>query len=69
MRKIAVALLAVPVIVLIYLPVVLRRSVAGRLGLLLGVGAIIWIAAFSSFSLSPTSATPPSIAGSVPVAQ
>src|SRR5438445_10509473 len=41
----------------------------GRLGLLLGVGAIIWIAAFSSFSLSPTSATPPSIAGSVPVAQ
>ncbi len=47
MRKFAAALLAVPVIVLIYVPVLLRRSVAARVGLGLGVGTMLGLAAMS----------------------
>jgi hypothetical protein len=58
LRKIAVAILAVPVLVLIYAPVVFRRSVMSRVGVGLGVGAIVWIAAFGSFVPGRTEAVP-----------
>ena len=45
MRKIAAAVLAIPVLVGIYLPVVLRRQVAARLGLVIGVGGLLGVGA------------------------
>jgi len=46
LRKIAAAALAVPILMLVYLPVIGRRSVAARLALVLGVGGLIGIAGF-----------------------
>ncbi len=59
MRKLAAALLAVPVLALIYVPVLLRRSVASRLAIALGVGSLIAIGAFGLVRPSTTVATPP----------
>jgi uncharacterized protein YkwD len=63
LRKLAAALLAVPVLALIYVPVVLRRSVASRIGIALGVGSLIFIGAFGLITPSSTVATlpPPAI--------
>jgi uncharacterized protein YkwD len=68
LRKIAVAVLAVPVLVLIYAPVVLQRSVLSRVGTGLGVGAILWIAAFGSTFSGRTEAVPLSVAQPVAAA-
>ncbi len=57
MRKLAAAALAVPVIALIYLPVLLRRSVAARVGLTLGVGAILGLAVIGIAAPGRTVAT------------
>ena len=43
-----------------YLPVLLRRSVAARLGIAIGIGGIIGIAAIGALAPTLTSATPPS---------
>jgi hypothetical protein len=68
LRKIAVAVLAVPVLVLIYAPVLLQRSVLSRVGAGVGVGAILWIAAFGSSFSGRTEAVPLSVAQPVAAA-
>ena len=60
MRKLAAAALAVPILATFYLPVLLRRSVAARLGIAIGIGGIIGIAAIGALAPSLTAATPPS---------
>ncbi len=60
MRTLAAALLAVPVMVLVYLSAVLRRSVAARLGLALGVGALLVVAMIGAVVPSVSTARPPS---------
>ncbi len=59
MRKIAAAVLAVPVLALFYVPVLLRRSIAARIGIALGVGSLIAVGAFGLVTPSTTVATPP----------
>ncbi|HEX8939620.1 MAG TPA: Ig-like domain-containing protein [Candidatus Limnocylindrales bacterium] len=49
MRKVVAAILAVPVVGLLYVPVLLRRSLAARIGLAVGVGALVGLAAISAF--------------------
>lgn len=63
MRRLAVALLAVPVLLAIYLPVALRRSVAARVGLVLGVGALLGVAGLGAFRPAGTEAIPPGDTG------
>ena len=64
MRKIAAAILAVPVFVALYLPVVRRRGVAIRAGLAVGVGLLVLVAAAGSLPRG-ASALPPATAGPV----
>ena len=59
MRKLAAALLAVPVLALIYLPVLFRRTIAARIAVALGVGSLIAIGAFGLVTPRSTVATPP----------
>ena len=59
MRKVAAAVLAVPVLAIIYLPVVARRSIATRLALVGSVGIVVAVAAFGLARPAPTTATPP----------
>ncbi len=59
MRKLAAALLAVPVLVLIYVPVLARRSIAARIAMALGVGSLIAVGAFGLVTPKSTVATPP----------
>ncbi len=60
MRKVASAALAVPVLALVYLPLLARRSVAARIGLLASVGVVVLVAAFGLSRPVPTTATAPS---------
>ena len=60
MRKVAAAILAVPVLAILYLPVIARRSIAARLALLGSVGIVVAVAAISLARPAPTTATPPS---------
>ena len=64
MRKIAAAILAVPVFVALYLPVVRRRGVAIRAALAAGVGLLVLAAAVGSLPRA-ASALPPATAGPV----
>ena len=59
MRKLAAALLAVPVVAVIYLPVLMRRSIAARIGVFVGVGVLIGIGALGLIRPAQTTATPP----------
>ncbi len=59
MRKLAAAVLAVPVIAVIYVPVLLRRSIAARMGLALGVGAMLGLAAIGIMAPPSSTARPP----------
>jgi uncharacterized protein YkwD len=59
LRKLAAALLAVPVLAIIYAPVLLRRSIAARIGIAIGVGILIGLGALGLVSPSRTAATPP----------
>jgi hypothetical protein len=52
--------LAVPVIAILYLPVLARRPIAARLALLGSVGVVVAVAAISLARPAPTTATPPS---------
>lgn len=64
MRKIAAAILAVPVLVGLYLPVLRRRSVAIRAALAAGAGTLVLVAAVGALP-RPASALPPVVAGPV----
>ncbi|MFL5770790.1 MAG: Ig-like domain-containing protein [Chloroflexota bacterium] len=68
MRKLAAALLAVPVLALFYIPVVTRHSVAARIGLALGVGGLVGLGALGLISPARTTATKP-LPPIVPLAQ
>jgi uncharacterized protein YkwD len=58
LRKLAAAILAAPVIAVIYVPVLLRRSVASRIGLIVGVGALVGLGFFGAIAPAQTLATP-----------
>jgi uncharacterized protein YkwD len=64
LRKIAAAILAVPVFVALYLPVARRRGAAIRAGLAVGVGLLVLVAAVGSLPRA-ASALPPATAGPV----
>ena len=64
MRKIAAAILAVPVLAALYLPVVRRRGVAIRAGLAVGAGLLVLVAAVGALPRA-ASALPPVAAGPV----
>ena len=64
MRKIAAAILAVPVLAALYLPVLRRRSVAIRAGLAVGAGLLVLVAAVGALPRA-ASALPPVAAGPV----
>ena len=59
MRKLAAALLAVPVIAMLYVPVLVRRSIAARVGLAIGVGGLVALGALGLVSPAGTTATKP----------
>ena len=59
MRKIAAAALAVPVLAIIYLPVLARRSIAARVGLVASVGIVVLVAALGLSRPAATTATQP----------
>jgi len=65
LRRFAAALLATPILVAIYLQLLLRRSVAARVGLLLGVGALLGVAGFGALAADETTALPPSDASAI----
>ena len=59
MRKHAVAAMALPVLVMVYLPVLARRVLGGRVAIVLGVTAIAGIVAFGLALPGATEARPP----------
>jgi uncharacterized protein YkwD len=59
LRKVAAAALAVPVLAILYLPLLARRSVAARVGLAASVGIIVLVAALGLSRPTPTQAVPP----------
>jgi uncharacterized protein YkwD len=59
LRKVAAAALAVPVLAILYLPVLARRSIAARLVLVGTVGVVVAVAAFGLSRPAPITATPP----------
>jgi uncharacterized protein YkwD len=64
LRKIAAAILAVPVLAALYVPVLFRRGVAIRAGLAAGAGLVILVAAVGALP-RPASALPPVTAGPI----
>jgi uncharacterized protein YkwD len=60
LRRLAAAALAVPILVSLYVPVVLRRSIAARLSLVLGIGGLLGFAAVGALAPGGMSATAPS---------
>jgi uncharacterized protein YkwD len=59
LRRIAAAALAVPVLAIFYLPILARRSVAARIGLVASVGVVVVVAAFGLSRPVATTATQP----------
>ena len=59
MRKLAAALLAVPVLAIFYIPVLVRRSNAARIGLAIGVGGLVGLGALGLLRPQGTTATKP----------
>jgi hypothetical protein len=59
LRKLAAALLAVPIIAALYVPVLVRRSVAARIGLAIFVGGLVAVGALGLISPTRTTATKP----------
>ena len=68
MRKLAALLLAVPVLATFYVPILLRRSTAARIGLAMGVGGLVALAALGLISPPGTTATKP-LPAIVPLSQ
>jgi uncharacterized protein YkwD len=60
LRKVAAAALAVPIVAILYLPVLGRRSIAARVALVGTVGIVIAVAALGLSRPAPATATPPS---------
>jgi uncharacterized protein YkwD len=60
LRKVAAAVLAVPVLAVIYLPVLARRPIAARAALLGTIGIVVAVAALGLARPAPTAANPPS---------
>jgi uncharacterized protein YkwD len=60
LRKAAAAVLAVPVLAILYLPVLARRTVAVRLSLFIGIGLVVALGALGLSRPAPTTATAPS---------
>ena len=58
MRKAAIALLAVPIIVALYVGALLRRSTLARVGLALGLALILGVGVISAGLPTTTIATP-----------
>jgi uncharacterized protein YkwD len=58
LRKLAAAILAAPVIAVIYVPVILRRSIAARISLAIGVGGLVGLGALGAIAPAATLATP-----------
>ena len=65
MRKHAVAAIALPVLVMVYLPVLARRALGGRFAIMLGVTAIAGIVAFGLVVPGATQARPPVLVSSL----
>jgi uncharacterized protein YkwD len=59
LRNVAAAVLAVPVLAVIYLPVLARRSIAVRIALVLGIGLIVALGALGLARPAPIAATAP----------
>jgi uncharacterized protein YkwD len=59
LRKLAAAALAVPVLAVLYVPVLARRSIAARAALVASVGIVVLVAALGLSRPVATSATPP----------
>jgi hypothetical protein len=57
LRKLAAAALAVPIFVRLYVPVLLRRSIAARVSLVLGIGSLLGIGAIGALVPGGTFAT------------
>jgi uncharacterized protein YkwD len=68
LRKLAAALLAVPIIAVLYVPVVARRSNAARIGLTIAVCGLVGLGALGLLSPQKTTATKP-LPAIVPLAQ
>jgi uncharacterized protein YkwD len=60
LRKLAAAILAVPIIVVLYIPLIARRSVASRAAIVLGVLAFGAVGVIGLSGPTGTAATPPS---------
>lgn len=60
MRKLAIAVLAVPVLAFVYVSTPLRRSLFARTGLAIGLGAILAFGVILTMRPAPVAATPPS---------
>jgi uncharacterized protein YkwD len=58
LRKLAAAVLAAPVIASFYVPLLMRRSVAARAGIVLALGVVVTVVGFG-FAAPETKATPP----------
>lgn len=59
MRKVAAAALAVPILALLYVPLLARRSVAARVALVASVGVLVTVAAFGLSRPVAVTATAP----------
>lgn len=60
MRKLAIAVLAVPILALVYVSTPLRRSLFARTGFAIGLGAILAFGVILTMRPAPVTATPPS---------
>ena len=60
MRKAAAAVLAVPVLAVLYLPVLTRRPIALRISLVVGIGLVVALGALGLSRPAPITATAPS---------
>ena len=59
MRNVAAAILAVPVLAVVYLPVLARRSVAVRIALVAGIGLVVALGALGLSRPAPIAASAP----------
>lgn len=59
MRKLAAVVLAAPVVASFYLPLLLRRAVVARVGIIVALAAIVAVAGFGYAAPPPTTATNP----------
>ncbi len=60
MRRLAAAALAIPILASLYVPVLLRRSIAARVSLVLGIGGLLGFGAIGALVPGGTLATAPS---------